>query len=185
MTPRGHHRGNSTERLLDKNLILQGLDIQTGQTVLDVGCGNGYMTKVFSSLVGEEGQVYGLDRSVEAIEWLKNDRGDSNIEFLAGDITQKTILEDNSIDLMYLSTVYHIFSHEEKAGFLREAERIMKPKGKIAIIEIEKRDTPFGPPRERRVSPEELIDEMNLSPLALKKVGEYFYMQLLTVNRSV
>ena len=69
----GHHKENSTKRLLDKKLIINNLKILSGQTILDVGCGNGYMTKIFSSLVGKTGKIYALDRAAEAIEILKNE----------------------------------------------------------------------------------------------------------------
>lgn len=65
----GHHKGNSTERFLDKEVIFKELNILVGQTV--IGCGNGYMTKEFSRLVNGTGKVYGLDQSKEAIEILK------------------------------------------------------------------------------------------------------------------
>jgi ubiquinone/menaquinone biosynthesis C-methylase UbiE len=37
---------------------LDNLDICAGQTVLDAGCGNGYMAKNFSKLVGKDGKIY-------------------------------------------------------------------------------------------------------------------------------
>jgi 2-polyprenyl-3-methyl-5-hydroxy-6-metoxy-1,4-benzoquinol methylase len=40
----GHHKGNSSEAMLNKETIIKNLNILSGQTILDVGCGNGYMT---------------------------------------------------------------------------------------------------------------------------------------------
>ena len=45
---RHHHRGKSSENLRDKVSILSALEVEFGQTVLDAGCGNGYMSKEFS-----------------------------------------------------------------------------------------------------------------------------------------
>jgi cyclopropane fatty-acyl-phospholipid synthase-like methyltransferase len=47
---KGHHKGNMTEHLLNKKLISKELNILPGQTILDVGCGNGYMSKEFSQI---------------------------------------------------------------------------------------------------------------------------------------
>lgn len=49
-----HHRGKSSESLLDKEAIFAALRITPGQTVLDAGCRNGYMSKEFSKLVVRE-----------------------------------------------------------------------------------------------------------------------------------
>jgi len=45
------HRGKSSERYLNKDIILKELNIRSGQTILDAGCGNGYMSKEFSKLL--------------------------------------------------------------------------------------------------------------------------------------
>ncbi|MGC9516400.1 MAG: class I SAM-dependent methyltransferase [Methanomicrobiales archaeon] len=176
----GHHKGNSTEKLLDKEVILQELDISPGQTIMDVGCGNGYMTKEFSDLVDNTGKVYAIDRSQEAIEKLKKKTKGTNIFPINVDITKKTGIKDSSIDLVYLSTVLHIFSKEEKENFLNEVKRILKPKGKLAMVEIEKKETPFGPPQDMRVSPQEMQEIIKMTPLSLKRVGKFFYIQTFT-----
>ncbi|MGB2928225.1 MAG: hypothetical protein WBB70_04855 [Desulfobacterales bacterium] len=38
------HRGKSSESYLNKDIILKELNIRSGQTILDAGCGNGYMS---------------------------------------------------------------------------------------------------------------------------------------------
>ena len=44
---RYQHRRKFSEGLLNGELILKTLNIQAGQTILDAGCGNGYMSKAF------------------------------------------------------------------------------------------------------------------------------------------
>jgi ubiquinone/menaquinone biosynthesis C-methylase UbiE len=69
--------------------------------------------------------------------------------------------------LIYLSTVLHGFSEDQRNNFLVEEKRLLKPKVRLAIIEIQKQDTPFGPPLDIRFSPEELKEIINLTPKAL------------------
>jgi SAM-dependent methyltransferase len=175
---RHHHRGRSSESLLDKGLILSALAIELGQTVLDAGCGNGYMSKEFSQMVGESGRVYALDPDETGIALLREETKGTNIVALVGDITTTTQLSASAIDLIYLLTAFHIFSPEQIKGFEAEVKRLLSPRGRLAIVEIVKYATPFGPPRNMRLSPEDLTHALRLAPLGAVEVGEYLYMQL-------
>jgi len=175
---RRHHRGRSTESLLDKEKILAALDVQPGWTVLDAGCGNGYMAREFLRLAGPEGRVYALDPDGIAIEELARRTEGSGLVARAGEITGPTGLPGGIFDLVYLSTVAHIFSPEQFAGFAAEVERLLAPSGRLAVLEIVKRATPFGPPLARRLSPEELQARLNFVPEPVVEIGDYFYLQV-------
>ncbi len=172
-----HHRGKSSESLFSKELILKELDISPGQTILDAGCGNGYMSKEFSRLVEKSGKVYALDPDDHAIEVLVGETKGTNITPIVGDITKTTALKNASIDLIYLSTVLHGFSRSQIDGFHAEVNRLLKPNGILAIVEIKKEPTPFGPPLEIRFSPQELKEIIGLSPKKTVETGQFFYMQ--------
>jgi ubiquinone/menaquinone biosynthesis C-methylase UbiE len=174
----GHHRGNSTEALLDKTAILAVLNIRPGQVLLEAGCGNGYMAKEFLRLTGAAGFVYAVDRSEIAIELLKKEKNGDNFRALQADITQCIELPDFSIDIIYLSAVYHIFTAEQKNKFNEIVSRLLKPGGNLAVVDIQKIATRFGPPLARRVSPEELSREISLTPVSLTRAGESFYLQI-------
>jgi ubiquinone/menaquinone biosynthesis C-methylase UbiE len=172
------HRGKFTEGLLNNNVILKALNIKTGQAILDAGCGNGHMSKIFSDAVSKSGKVYALDPDEYFIEVLKNETKGTNIEAMVGDITMPTKLKQSSLDFIYLSTVIHGFSKKQIQGFLCEIKRLLKPDSKLAIVEIEKKETPFGPPMGLRFSPEELKEIIPLSPVNTIQAGEHFYMQI-------
>jgi ubiquinone/menaquinone biosynthesis C-methylase UbiE len=175
---RHHHRGKSSESLLNKELILKALGIQAGQTVLDAGCGNGYMSKAFSKEVTPSGRVYALDPDTEAIEILRKETHGTNIEAIEGDVTKPTQLNQSSVDLVYVSTVIHGFSNQQMQGLVAEVKRLLKPNALLAVVEIEKKETPFGPPLNLRFSPEELKDIVPMAPLDTIQVGEHLYMQI-------
>ena len=175
---RDHHRSESSEHLLDKGAILSAIPIESGQAILDAGCGNGYMAKAFSRLVGDSGRVYALDPDETCIALLRKETKGMNIVALVGDITTTVPLPPSAIDLIYLSTVFHIFSPEQIIGFQVEVKRLLRPRGQLAIVEIVKRATPFGPPLNMRLSPEDLKRALRLAPLGAVEVGEHFYMQL-------
>jgi len=171
------HRGKSSEKHLNKDIILKELNIISGQTILDAGCGNGYMSKEFSKLLNNTGKVYALDPDKAAIGVFEQETKGTNIEAIVGDITKRTQIEDASVDLIYLSTVFHGFSENDIDNFQEEVKRLLKPNAILAIVEIKKEETPFGPPLDIRFSPDELKETITLNPKSLVEVGEYFYMQ--------
>jgi ubiquinone/menaquinone biosynthesis C-methylase UbiE len=181
---RHKHRGKFTEGFLDNELILKALNINSGQTILDAGCGNGYMSKLFSKEVSQSGKVYALDPDRYFIEVLKNETQGTNIEAIEGDITRPTHLNESFVDLIYISTVIHAFSQQEMQGFLQEVQRLLKPDGLLAIVEIEKKETPFGPPLKLRYSPEELKKIIPMVPVNTVQVGEHFYMQIFRIREK-
>lgn len=172
-----------SEGLLNTDVILKALKITAGQTILDAGCGSGYMSKRFSEQASVSGKVYALDPNPYYIKSLENQTRGTNIETIEEDITAPTRLEPSSIDLLYISTVVHIFSKIQMKGFIQEAKRLLKPDAILAIVEIEKKETPFGPPLKSRYSPQELKNIISMVPEDTVRVGEHFYMQIFK-NRS-
>ena len=179
---RHNHRGKSSESFLDKEIILRELNILPEQIILDAGCGNGYMSKAFSRLLNNTGKVYALDPDEERIEALLPQTEGTNIEAILGDISRTTPLDTSSIDLIYMSMVIHMFSEDEIQDVQKQIERLLKPHGRLAVVEIHKRISPFGPPLDMRFSPDDLKRVITLSPLSTIEVGEYFYMQLFANN---
>jgi ubiquinone/menaquinone biosynthesis C-methylase UbiE len=172
------HKGKTSEALLDKAIILNALSLFAGQVIVDAGCGNGYMAKEFARLLNQKGKVYALDTDPDVIQVLQSQVLQSIIEPFVGDITVPTRLVSNSIDLIYLSTVFHGFSHIQIKGFIQEVLRLLKPGGILAILEMKKMETPFGPPLAIRVSPDELKQIIPLIPKQTVNIGDYFYLQL-------
>ena len=172
------HKGKSSEQLINKDVVLSALAILPGQTILDAGCGNGYMAKAFASRLGSQGRVFAVDPDEKIIEILQAEIGGLPIETMAADITRPMAIDALSLDLIYLSTVLHGFSEDQVSGFQREVHRLLKPGGRLAIVEIKKEKTPFGPPMEMRFSPEELKDTIHLAPGPYVDAGRYLYMQM-------
>ncbi|VTR67264.1 Methyltransferase type 11 [Desulfosarcina cetonica] len=167
-----------TEGLVDPQLIVSSLNIKQGQTIIDAGCGTGYMAKIFSQAVSASGKVYAVDRDSYFIGKLADEIKGTNIEVIRGDITKLDQLPDHSADHLYVSTVIHSLPRNTLADFIQEAKRLLKFDAQLTIVEIEKKETPFGPAMENRYSPEDLIQRVSMVPMKTVKVGEYFYMQV-------
>ena len=163
---------------MDKTAILQELAIGPGQTIVDAGCGDGYMAKAFFEALNGKGRVYAVDQVAEALENLMQETKGAEFYPLVADITGSTPILESSIDLIYLSNVFHIFAEDQIQGFNQEVRRLLKPGGRLAIVELKKQPTPVGPPLEIRYAPKELERVIDLVPVGVAEVGLYHYLQI-------
>lgn len=176
--PRHEHKGRTSESLVDKKELLKALNITEGQTVLDAGSGDGYMSREFAKLVKSNGRVYAMDTDETAIENLRRTLDTDIIQPVTGDISARTALEESSIDLIYISNVLHGFSESQMDGLAGETQRLLKPGGILAILEFKKEEMPVGPPVNIRLSPEELKENFSFTPKNTVDIGNYLYLQL-------
>ncbi|WP_419657198.1 class I SAM-dependent methyltransferase [Desulfosarcina variabilis] len=186
-TDRNHHsqgtgRGPSSFWMHDSNVVFDALALKPGDAFLDLGCGPGDYAMAAARIVGPSGTVLAFDKWPYLIDGLKDEAaslGIDNIQALGGDITQALPIADHCIDCCMLATVLHIFGLPiARKTLFREVQRILKPSGRLAIIESKKEDQPFGPPLEARISPGEL--EASLHLLGYRKINyrefEYTYL---------
>ncbi len=99
-----------------------------GDTVLDIGCGNGR----FFPLIQTRGATYvGMDNSQGLLKEAERQYPDAT--FVEGDGTLLPF-PDASFDVAYsFAVIHHVPSKELRAQFVREAARILKPKGTLVI----------------------------------------------------
>jgi SAM-dependent methyltransferase len=130
----------SREREEDCATMLKALHIKPGQTVCDMGCGNGFYTLKLSSLVGKECQVLAVDIQPEMLGLLRERAKEhklDNIKPILGTPTDPN-LPEGKIDLILCVDVYHEFSNPEE--MLSAMRKSLKPGGRIALVEFRAED---------------------------------------------
>lgn len=99
-------------------------------SILDVGCGTGEFTMKLKGYK-KDADIHGLDIAPHMINIAKSKFG-NEINFRVGDV-EKMPYEDNYFDYLTCSHSFHHYPHKKKA--VHEMFRILKPKGKIMIID--------------------------------------------------
>ncbi len=118
-------------RNINEEISLAG--IEKGFFVLDFGCGLGFNTIPAAKVVGEEGRVFALDLSMQAIKItekkiLKHKLNNVTIIHSGCD----TGLKDKSIDLVFLHNTLPIIKEKQKV--LKEITRVIKTRGKLSYM---------------------------------------------------
>jgi SAM-dependent methyltransferase len=184
--------GRSSVGLVDTRRVFRELKLKKGMNLLDMACGRGEYSLAAAKIIGNNGLVYAIDLWKEGIADLRrlaSDRKIKNIDATVADLREGIPVKDSCVDLCLMAIILHDLVETNGAGqALKEAARVLRPEGMLAVIEFKKMEGPPGPPMRIRLTPEDV--SRLTSPYGFMKrriidVGPYNYMMLFTVQKVI
>jgi ubiquinone/menaquinone biosynthesis C-methylase UbiE len=141
--------------------VIDQLNITEGSVVADFGCGTGYFVFPIAKKIGGTGIIYALDVLAPKLEAVASQ---AKLQGLTNVVTKRvnlekdggSKLENNSLDWVVLSNM--LFQNQFKDIIIKEGVRVMKPGGKMVIIEWKKEGLPMGPEDNLKISKEEVME---------------------------
>jgi ubiquinone/menaquinone biosynthesis C-methylase UbiE len=172
---------SAAARFLNPDAIIAQLEVAKNSKVADFGCGPGFFSLPFSKIVGDDGVVYALDILPQALETVNGKTKNSGIN----NVVTKRVnfekengskLEKEAIDWVVLKDV--LFQNQKKEVIIAEARRILKPGGKILLVEWNEKDAGIGPEMNIRLAKHDLEAIFAAQNFAVEKeinAGDFHY----------
>jgi ubiquinone/menaquinone biosynthesis C-methylase UbiE len=124
---------------------LQYTQLQPGENLLDVGCGTGQLTRLAAELLKKDGEVIGVDPSVEMLQVAKRNatKVHSKANFQLG-VIESLPFENEHFDIVLSSMMLHHLPPDLKRTGLAEIYRVLKPGGRLMVVDVDKPTSLLG-----------------------------------------
>jgi len=112
------------------------VDVQPGETLLDLGCGAGLDLWFYAQKAGSRGRLYGLDFSPAMIETAQSGLRAAGVETVTLLLApaERIPLDDETVDIVTSNGIYNL--SPDKPAVMREVHRVLRPGGRTIFSEV-------------------------------------------------
>jgi len=151
---------NNPQRLVDipPDYICEKLHIDKPEVVVEIGAGTAFFSIAFLQKL-EPSILYACDVSEVMINWVKENITSKYPDIIPIKTEEDTVpLDDAIADLVFMINLHHELENPSQS--VEDAFRILKPGGKIFVVDWKKTDMVEGPPVKIRCTPEEVREQI-------------------------
>jgi len=158
--------------------VIAALSPAQDAVVADIGSGTGYFAVRLAHFV-PKGRIYGVDTEPDMVKYLAQRakrEGLANLVSLAGKPGDANL--PDKVDLVLMVDVYHHISQRE--AYFSKLRGSLKPGARLAVIDF-RLDSPSGPPKQERITPERVKAELGRAGYTLAKEHDFLPNQFFLV----
>lgn len=167
--------------------VVAALGLAPGATVVDLGAGTGYFARDLAAAVGATGTVLAVDTEPALVAYLREraeKEGLANVVPVLASPDNPRIPRGSADVVLVVDTYHHI---DDRVAYLRRLAGALRPGGRVAVVDWQKRPLPVGPPVAHKLARQQVVDEMRRAGYRL--VGEpgflpYQYFLIFTPGAS-
>jgi ubiquinone/menaquinone biosynthesis C-methylase UbiE len=142
--------------------VVMALDLKPTDTVADIGAGSGYFARRFAL---HAGKVYAVDIDEKLLAMVRR-KAPANLEAILA-APDDPRLPPQSADVIFFCDVLHHL--ENRPAYYVKLAKVLKPGGRVVVIDFYKKPLPIGPPESMKLSEPEVIAEFQKMGFVLSK----------------
>lgn len=142
--------------------VVMALALKPADTIADIGAGTGYFARRFAH---HAGKVYAADID-EKLLAIAGSNAPANLETVLAAPDDPRLPERSADILFFCDVLHHI---ENRLAYYAKLAKVLKPGGRIVVIDFHKKPLPVGPPPSMKLSDREVITEFQKAGFTLAK----------------
>jgi len=142
--------------------VVLALDLKPTDTVADIGAGTGYFARRFAL---HAGRVYAVDIDEKLLAIVRS-KAPANLQTILA-APDDPHLPPDSVDMIFFCDVLHHI--ENRPAYYVRIAKVLKPSGRIVVVDFYKTPLPVGPPESMKLSDQEVIAEFRNAGFNLSK----------------
>jgi len=163
--------------------LVKALGLRPGMAVAGLGAGTGYMSRRLSEAVGPRGTVFAVDTEPSLVAHLREraerERTANVVPVLASPDNPR--LPAAGVDLVLVLDAYHHL--DGRIRYFRDLAAVLRPGGRIAVVDWHKRPLPVGPEPAHKIPREQVVSEMTAAGWALDSEPDVIPYQYFLIFR--